>query len=805
MINKIEFSHLYGKKYVGGWEDEEDVFLWYNENGIRKVVTVPNVPKYFCISKSDFQKIPKSEWNHYKDRGYFTRGILKGNYAYFYVDSKLYKNNFNAWLTALDDKGITPLEGDVGRLQRLMIDLQLQVASPVDNGSAPKVAFYDIETDDRNEKIEVGKYPILSVAWKDGQTGEEFFLCSDADTEQAEKEFLIKVYKELIHYDVLVGYNNYNFDDPYIEERFRYYKIDITKWRRIATLDMFNLFERQGTFRKYDIRSKKLDNISKAILNRGKIAHDETIYALWDKNREKLKEYNLEDVRLIYEMEQITKSANLVLSVSSFAGLLHSIGYSPAKTVDTFLLRHAARRRENGGVDFRYRTSYYRPEHNSGGKFSAFTRNALPSDKRKDRKTILEEEFGIDYEPVQGALVLEAEPGFYQNVHSFDFNSLYPNTIRAFNIGHDTLVSESFTGTKNQAPNGVWYRTDISSGMSESVSFLIDERKRVRAQIPLEVDPIKKAALNVLQNAIKELTNSFYGVTAQYGGRYYSKDVAESITSSGRTFLPFGDEFMASRGHKVVIGDTDSLYISINDDTDPVKLMEEYLTSLREKLQRDYQVYKPEYLKMSYERKMDRVLIVAKKLYSAWVTMEDGKPIEPKLVTKGLMMLKGNYPKWATNICNTILKSLLSGEFLDADHYVRIVEKEKDRIANGDVDYKELLKSARIGRKLDEYLNENALPHVRIARRLVEKGLHIPVYSTISYLVTDGKSPITAVDESEITEETTYDACHYFNHELLSQLEDLLSPVFPEINWKDYRFPNNTKRKPFQIKPKVKI
>lgn len=802
-LDSKQLEQLQDIKFIGGWEEDSDVFLWHRVNGQRAIVRIPEVSRYFCIERSEFEKSDKTAWKHYKEQGLYDHGNLSGKYAYVYSKNKIYKSNWNTWLTTLDDNGMKPLEGDISRIQRLMIDYQLQVVGPADE-SKPHTVYFDIETDDRADEIVIGNERIVSIAWKDGQTGEEFFEVLLADTDEAEKDFLTKVYKALVQYDVRIGYNNYGFDDPYLEMRFDKYHLDLAKWKRVASLDIFNILERQGTYRKYDVRNRKLDTIAKAVLGRGKIEHTEKIWELWSFHQDKLEEYNIEDVRLIYDMEHILGSVNLVLSVCSFAGLLHSMNYSPAKTVDTFLLRAAQRRRDK--FDFRYGTSYYRPEHMATGKFGAFSRNALPSDKRKGRKEILMDEFDIEYEPVLGALVMEADPGLYRNVYAFDFQSLYPNTIRAFNIGHDTLIDENQNFPKNQAPNKVWYRTDIISGMSDGVTFLINKRREVRAGLKLENDEVRIKALDILQRGIKELTNSFYGVTAQYGGRYYSKDIAESITSGGRTFLPFGDEFYAARGHKVVIGDTDSLYISLSKDINPEKINQEYIDALYEMLKTKYNVFKPEYLQMSYEKRMESVLIIAKKLYSAWVVMEDGQPISPKLVNKGLMLLKGNYPRWATNICLEILNDLLSGKYTDEEHYLRIINREKDKLANGDIDWRDLLISARIGKSLTEYQNENALCHVRIARRLAASGKHIPVYSTISYLITDGSAePMDGVSDEEINSETKYDAVHYWNHVLIKQIESLLSPVFNTIDWEKIKFPRYLKRNNyFEMKVKIK-
>ncbi len=48
-----------------------------------------------------------------------------------------------------------------------------------------------------------------------------------------------------------------------------------------------------------------------------------------------------------------------------------------------------------------------------------------------------------DLEKYQGAMVIEANPGDYDNVICFDFESLYPSVMIAYNICHTTLIRDS--------------------------------------------------------------------------------------------------------------------------------------------------------------------------------------------------------------------------------------------------------------------------------------------------------------------------------------------------------------------------
>jgi DNA polymerase elongation subunit (family B) len=798
LTTQFKFTHNDLKQYswIGAWEEDGDVFLWRRENGERKITKVTGVPRYFCIRVEDYNKTDK--WPLFKANKLFTNGIKGKKYAYIYLSDDMYNNTIENWLVTLDDMGITPLEGDLRKIHRLFIEMNLRIASPNDT-NPPVYCFYDIETDDRGSEINIGEDRILSIAIKDGQTGEEFFYKNNGDTDEAEKAFLKTAYSKLIKYDVVIGYNNYSFDDPYMLGRMEKLGIDPKLWRRIAKLDMFNLFERQHTFSNYDCKDRKLDTISKRLLNRGKVEHSEKIYELWENNPDKLAEYNMEDVRLIYDLEELLKSARLVMEVMAVSGTPHSIGFSPYKVIDMLLLRKAQQNRDAGKEDVRFPTAFYRPEHKLNGKFS---KSALAADRRQSRGEILKDEFDIDYNDVKGALVLEVTPGLHRNVFVSDFNSLYPNTIRAFNIGWETMVPPNWDGPKNQAPNGIYFRTDKPSSLAETLEMLLNSRAEVRAQMKNVTDPTQLTALDIRQNALKELANSGYGILALWGGRWYNHSVAESVTSGGRYFLPYAVEFFEtmSENYKVVAGDTDSFFLKCPKDTDVNSLVEEYLKSLREHIRIKFNAFRPEVLKMSVEKGASVLFIVAKKNYAMRLFMKDGKPTD-KMVIKGLRLVKGNMSKWSSKLGKQMVDYILD-DCYSAEFFEDFLAKERARLAEGNVDYRELIISARIGKELEDYKSE--LPHLRVAKRLIANGIFVPTYSTINYIITNGDSKIVAIDEREIIwGESKFDVSHYWG-EFMAMAEEYLGILYPEINWNKYQFPKNLKRTPFRCEALIK-
>lgn len=790
-IEKL-YTALKSVKWLGGWDRRNSVYLYRrNELGDRKVVQIDNVPRYFCIRKEDYMKISKDTWESYKNNGWYKQGYFEGKYAYIISEFTGYKNEWNNWLKELHEQGIEPLEADISRYQRLIIDLGLEITNPNDE-IKPKICFYDIETDDSGDKINAGIDPILSIAIKDYHTGEEFWYCNNGD----EKQFIIEFLGHLSSFDVIIGYNNFGFDDICIEGRMNFYGIERNQWNKVCKIDLYNQFERQGTFIDFNSKNKKLDTIARRVVGRGKLEHTEKIHELWSGNKIKLQEYNLEDIRLLWEMEKKLNTANLVMSMMAYSGTPYNLSHSPLQLIKSFLLRESKKLKENGTLDYRLPTGYYLPEHNINKTNSPFARNALPSDRRKGRQEQLEE-MGIEYEKIEGGYVKESQPAFVNNVAAFDFQSLYPNTIRAFNICLSTLVDEDAKVPKNKTPNGSYFRTDYVGLMPRAVEILLEERKRIRLAMKNEENSDIRLGMDVLQKSIKILTNSFFGVTGLWGSALYNNSIGNAITSFGRYALQKADVYFTSLNKEVVIQDTDSTYLLLNkndlDGNNIIKLKDGFLKFLRDDISKTFNCYKSDVFDISFEKLFSNLLVVKKKMYAGKIIMKDGVLLkEPELVIKGLKLIKSDTCKWASDIARQILGDLLENKY-DYDYYKRLLLNAKSRLENKDVMLDDLRISSRLGKEFDEYANDN-LVYLSIAKRMSDAGILVSQHATINYYITDGNTPMQGIGELELVENVEIDLRYYFNTQLLKIVIPLLEIVYPEIEWDKLAYPRKLKK-----------
>lgn len=195
-------------------------------------------------------------------------------------------------------------------------------------------------------------------------------------------------------------------------------------------------------------------------------------------------------------------------------------------------------------------------------------------------------------------LVMEPKSAFYTDpVCVFDFRSLYPSIIIAYNLCYSTCIGrvEHFMG-KNRigikedhrlqrnilneigldniyvAPNGVGYVSPKirKSLLAQMLGEILDTRFMIndsRKQMAKTLGARTDRNLNSQQLALKFIANVTYGYTsASFSGRMPCAELADSIVLAGKELLTWSmrkAESMTQWGIKpeVVYGDTDSLFV----------------------------------------------------------------------------------------------------------------------------------------------------------------------------------------------------------------------------------------------------
>lgn len=176
----------------------------------------------------------------------------------------------------------------------------------------------------------------------------------------------------------------------------------------------------------------------------------------------------------------------------------------------------------------------------------------------------------------QGACVLDPDVGHYDKdkITVLDFNSLYPNEMRAHNLCYCTIVNDRTMVSRDQvevSPNGCWYVTeDVRKGvLPEILTDLLNARAVAKKDMRNAPDAITRAIMDGRQQALKVCANSIYGFTGNPNAKLKDSRVSADTTAYGRVLL----ETARTIAHetipscRVIYGDTDSIFVKIPDST----------------------------------------------------------------------------------------------------------------------------------------------------------------------------------------------------------------------------------------------
>lgn len=355
-----------------------------------------------------------------------------------------------------------------------------------------------------------------------------------------------------------------------------------------------------------------------------------------------------------------------------------------------------------------------------------------------------------------GGHVLEPEPGLHTDVLVFDFRSLYPSIIRTFNLDplafvHDAAASGDFV----LAPNGA--RFDREPAI---LPHLLDDLFARRAQAKRDGDAIA-------DQAIKILMNSFYGVLGTPACRFYNAAIGNAITSFGKLILTWSQRWFERRGHRVLYGDTDSLFVvATSSDRDAVFLLARVLAgdlnaALSRLVARRWRVVSR--LELQFAKHYLRLFLPsmrsrsegARKRYAGLLATPEGSQLD----FVGMEVVRRDWTPLAKHVQRALYARLFADEPVDA-YLHALVGAVRAGAHDDDLVYRKGLRKS-----LAAY-ERTTPPHVLAARKLREAPGR-----TIDYVMT------LAGPEPAVQCEHPLDREHYVQKQVRPVAEPVLSTL----------------------------
>ena len=668
------------------------------------------------ITFSDPWKV--SEWRNRLRRAYV---ILSGDISHNH--RFMYDLDMGACIRVTGE----PCDGEY--LTDIVIEMgSFENIDPFDPGL--RFLSFDIENSVEHDFL----YCICSVVYEKG----EFRTCPPITG--SEKE-IVTAFQELVRKedpDVITGYNIDNYDIRKISERAKVNKLkDSLSWGRDGSQPRL-VGERYWRVKgmvvadawwaaKRELRPKQetLNAVALQVLGEQKLDVDpKHMDREWADNREKVIEYCIKDaelaLRILLEVGTVRKAMDL--SAVSRLTLEDVMTSGSSQLADSLLIR-AADRADIGVPPMGVRSS--------------------SSDQ------------------IEGGYVHSMVPGLYHRVCVLDFKSMYPSLIIAKNICFTTLSVDG----EIVSPSGARFMSkEKRMGLLPRIlSELMDERDRIKGLMKKSTDEHERHYLDGLQNAVKVLMNTFYGVFASSFYRFTDKSIGAAITAFARANVKGIIETVESEGVSVIYSDTDSVFMqSPHEDMEGTV---EFGKAMADRFSKDggtlefEKVLEPMFTHGMKKRYVGRIV---------WPTESD------ELLVRGYEIRRSDSFDLQSDLLSELFGMILEER---NDEALSMVKNRVQNVLKGNVDASDLVIS-RTCKGLDAYENPDRMANVQAAKKLIEMGYDFIPGMKVSWIVTDGKSTPQKVEPYVSGVDFTAKPDYRYYAERLAQTTSRITEVF---------------------------
>jgi DNA polymerase elongation subunit (family B) len=441
-------------------------------------------------------------------------------------------------------------EADIPFATRFMIDQNVKSGikvlshnvdyndvTPVDLNYPARVCVADIECEDTQGFPEPERDAITAITTWDSFTDEYITFVTTNIEGWVEKNHKVipfsdekSMLNEFMNYikqidpDILTGWNFTDFDLPYILKRTLTIGMDPAIMARLpgkidgtrSELRGRNIFDLLSAYKKIHVaegqlESYRLDAVAEHELGERKIRYTGTLTNLLKTDPKKFVEYNYKDVELCVNINKKSNIIEFYREISRYVGCPLDKSLNTSSVIDIYVLRKV------------------------NGKY------VLPS------------RGNISLDSFEGALVFDASMGLKENVGVFDLKSLYPMSMMTLNASPETKDEHGDI----HSPNGVRFKSHPDGLTRSIVAELLKERDLRKAEMKkLKYGTVEYENLNMQQNVIKVIMNTYYGVSGYPRFRLYDHDIGGAVTSTGRAIIEYTKKIIEENGYKVAYGDS---------------------------------------------------------------------------------------------------------------------------------------------------------------------------------------------------------------------------------------------------------
>jgi len=544
----------------------------------------------------------------------------------------------------------------------------------------------------------------------------------------------------------IVGYNSDGFDFPYIAVRAKKYKQrfllcgSIVKFVRkgrdfsakikgLVHIDIYQ-FVRNALAANLETEAFDLNSVAEELIGEKKHEdiHPESIHKAWDEgghSLKKLAEYCMHDSYITLKLAE--KLYPNIVELTKLVGqpVFDVSRMTYGQSVEWYLIKNAA-------------------------GFEEFIPN-------KPIETSVATRITKTY---IGAYVHEPKPGVHENIVVFDFRSLYPSIIVAYNICPTTMGC-----TCCEEHGESWFCTKKKGFVPSVLDDLINRRARIK-EILKQMDK-KDENYNILSArsyALKTVANAMYGYLGFARSRWYCIECASAITSLGRQYIKKVIDVAEEEKFGVIYSDTDSVMLSLGSKKieDSEKFVKKFNKTLPKAMELEFQGFYPRGIFVSKKSDIEKG---AKKKYA--LVDEDGD-----ITIRGFEYVRRDWSEVARETQMKVIKAVLIDG--SKEKALEIVKDIISKLRANKISAEDVSIYTQLTRNIESY--ESIGPHVAAAMKATKKGRKFSAGQMIKYIVTKGEGSIS--DRSYIMDDVKeanyqYDPEYYINNQVIPAVEKI--------------------------------
>lgn len=433
-----------------------------------------------------------------------------------------------------------------------------------------------------------------------------------------------------------------------------------------------------------------------------------------------------------------------------------------------------------------------------------------------------------DYKPTDaakqfvGATVQNPKTGYWDKVPTFDFKSLYPTTIIAYNICFSTFITadenpepgtyhhlkwdehsgcEHDTAIRKSKVKKIicgshdyrFYKAEVKKGMLPIIlQGTLDARDKTRAEQAVlkkrlkdnydNLSVVERKRLELMitvleQRQLKYKTagNSMYGGLGSDYSYTPFYEAAASTTAMGRKSIQDAIDYaMDYRKDTVLVyGDTDSCMLHFSS----IKTLEECF-EVSEELEKQINAIFPKPMYLELEKIYGKYFLLSKKRYVGYIVNKKGDLT--MIDKKGVVIKRRDNCGYLKEIYSHIIDMVMAKE--PRWRMYDYLKGKIDDLLVGNVALEKLVITKSIK---DTYKAKN-LPHVRVAEKMRSRGKYVATGTRIRYIFTetDGKNDpqyVKAEDPDyylKNKETIKIDYLYYLEKQLVNPIDEVFEVRF---------------------------